>query len=200
MGVLEPTFQNSSRQNIRRHGRCNHNDAATNHPPVKGVKGRHCETGVGKWHSWTWPNYWGYYFTTNTWQWCSKSARCDIYIPTPVKQPCSSIPKHDTYSNCFVMFRCQAALGWGRPNIAQDMIYLNRPIFGGYLESPVHEKTSKLPMVSTVTATPVMTDRSWGPVALLVNCMLTASPIRAQYRGNHGWRRDDRRSDSTVWI
>ena len=39
MGTLEPTFQNSSRQNIRRHGRCNHNDAATNHPPVKGVKG-----------------------------------------------------------------------------------------------------------------------------------------------------------------
>ena len=71
----------------------------------RGQRARHCETGVGKWHSWTWPNYWGYYFTTNTWQWCSKSARCDIHIPTPVKQPCSSIPKHDTYSNCFVVKR-----------------------------------------------------------------------------------------------
>ena len=45
----------------------------------------------------------------------------------------------------------------------------------------------ELPMVSTVTATPVMTDRSWGPVALLVNCMLTASAIRAQQsRGMDG--------------
>ena len=28
----------SLRRGVRRHGRCNHSDAATNHPPVKGVK------------------------------------------------------------------------------------------------------------------------------------------------------------------
>ena len=56
------------------------------------------------------------------------------HLPAPVKQPSSSILKHE-YALQFL--RCQeAALGWGCPNILQDMIYLNLYVFGAYPQGP----------------------------------------------------------------